>query len=84
MDKIVGHVKSASLHQNLDFKELLAPILFLRKLLAPVLIVVTSSISSSSTFTKELRHLNPNLARMQLQAFKSIPILWPESDIASK
>ena len=83
MDKIVGHVKSASLHQNLDFKELLAPV-FLRKLLAPVLIVVTSSISSSSTFTKELRHLNPNLARMQLQASKSIPILWPESDIASK
>ena len=62
MDKIVGHVKSASLHQNLDFKELLAPILFLRKLLAPVLVVVTSSISSSSTFTKELRHLSPYLA----------------------
>ena len=28
MDKIVGHVKSASLHKNLDFKEHLAPVLF--------------------------------------------------------
>merc|ERR1719339_882741 len=44
------------------------------KSLAPILIVVASSISSSSTFTKELRHLNPTLGQHIHQLWHDITI----------